>query len=207
MSERAGFFAEDDPLVHYDHRVVLQGVSWSLYEATMKTRTDSGLPRICYVDGTLELMTPSFDHEDLGFTLARLLLTYADEAQLDVNGFGSWTLKQRGRRAGLEPDQCFVVGASRRRIPDLAIEVIWTAGGLDKLEIYARLGVREVWVWRDRRLTAFVLGRKGYARRTTSAVLPELDLELLASFVPALNQSRAARLYRAALRRARKRRS
>jgi Uma2 family endonuclease len=46
--------------------------------------------------------------------------------------------------------------------PDLAIEVIWTSGGLDKREIYRALGVREVWFWRKGRLTVHALRPAGY---------------------------------------------
>jgi hypothetical protein len=36
-----------------------------------------------------------------------------------------------------------LIGADQTRgTSDLAIEVTWTSGGIDKLEVYARLGVR-----------------------------------------------------------------
>jgi hypothetical protein len=37
-------------------------------------------------------------------------------------------------------------------LPDVAIEVIWTRGGLDKLDVYRGLGVPEVWTWQEGRL-------------------------------------------------------
>ncbi|HEX7704323.1 MAG TPA: Uma2 family endonuclease, partial [Kofleriaceae bacterium] len=75
--------------------------------------------------------------------------------------------------------------------PDLAIEVVWTSGGLDKLEVYRRLGVGEVWHWKDDRLTVHVLGANGYELHDRSHCLPDIDLELLVSLLdlPTLNEA------------------
>jgi Uma2 family endonuclease len=99
-------------------------------------------------------MTPSIDHESLKKRLARLLEIYAE-----LEGYGSWTLKEQAKRLGVEADECYVLGPSDqpRRIPDIAIEVVWTSGGLDKLEAYRRLGVPEVWFWQDGALRVFLL--------------------------------------------------
>jgi Uma2 family endonuclease len=83
--------------------------------------------------------------------------------------------------------------------PDLAIEVVWTSGGIDKLAIYARLGVREVWFWRRGRLTAHVLGAGEYTEVTDSQVLPGIDLVELASHLDRATASQAMREYRAAI--------
>ncbi|MEO8840288.1 MAG: Uma2 family endonuclease, partial [Kofleriaceae bacterium] len=76
-------------------------------------------------------------------------------------------------------------------LPDLVIEVVWTSGGLDKLEVYRRLAVSEVWFWKDDRFTVHVFGPSGYALRERSAQLPDLDLALLASLLdlPTLNDA------------------
>jgi hypothetical protein len=48
----------------------------------------------------------------------------------------------------LEPLRPYVLGrVAAPKLPDLAIELTWTWGGLDKLEIYSKLGVPEVWYW------------------------------------------------------------
>jgi hypothetical protein len=45
--------------------------------------------------------------------------------------------------------------------------VIWTHGGLDKLEIYRGLGVREVWFWPEGRIEVHSL--RGGRYRLSSA--------------------------------------
>jgi len=52
--------------------------------------------------------------------------------------------------------------------PDLAIEVVGSSGGIDKLEIYRKLGVREVWYWQRRRITPYVLVGDAYEERAVS---------------------------------------
>jgi Uma2 family endonuclease len=83
--------------------------------------------------------------------------------------------------------------------PDLAIEVIWTSGGTNKLEVYRKLRVREVWYWQQGRITPHVLRGEAYEEASVSEVLPGLDLQLLASFVDRQPVSAAQREYSAAL--------
>jgi Uma2 family endonuclease len=101
-----------------------------------------------------------------------------------------------------EPDECYVVGrAEWPGRPDLASEVNWTSGGLDKLEVYDRLEVPEVWFWEDDRLTIHVRKAKGGdAKRMKSALFPTLDVEQFSSHVADPDQPRAVRTFLAALR-------
>lgn len=84
--------------------------------------------------------------------------------------------------------------------PDLAIEVVWTSGRIDKLEVYRKLGVKEVWYWRKGEIHPYVLRAGQYKRVARSKALPALDLVELASFVEHVGTSRAIRAYRTALR-------
>jgi Uma2 family endonuclease len=182
-----------------DQRVFLRGVDWSQYEAILAMRGESAAVRVSYLEGVLELMSPSEEHERLKKMLARLVEAYAEELGLDLEGIGSWTLKRREHERGAEPDECYSLGPVRE-VPDLAIEVIWTSGGLDKLEIYRRLGVREVWLWRRGEIEVFALHGDRYERASRSGLLPQLDLMLVRSLLDAPSQSAAVRELRARLR-------
>lgn len=183
-----------------DHRVLLHALTWDQYEATLAMRGDRSAPRIAYLDGELEIMSPSIHHERRKKLLARLVEAYAEEQGLALNAYGSWTLKDRTADAAAEPDECYVLGTHVPDRPDLAIEVVWTSGGLPKLEIYRRLRVREVWIYEDARLRFFRLRGERYREVPRSVLLPELDATLLASFVEERDQTAAVRAYRAALR-------
>lgn len=183
-----------------DQRVVLHGVSWEQYEAVLAMRGERGVPRITYLDGELELMTPSRDHETRKKLLARLVEAYAEQAGVDLDGLGSWTLNRRPEESGAEPDESYIVGDRAVDRPDFAIEVVWTSGGLSKLEVYRRLGVPEVWLYRDGRLRFYLLAGDRYEEHPRSRVLPGLDPDLLARFLGETNQTRAVRAFRDALR-------
>jgi Uma2 family endonuclease len=60
------------------------------------------------------------------------------------------------------------------------VEVVWTSGGLDKLEIYRRIGVPEVWFWIQGTISVHRLVDDAYTKVETSALVPGLDLKLLA---------------------------
>jgi Uma2 family endonuclease len=153
------------------------------------------------LNGEIELMSPSRNHEGIKTLMGGLIEAYAVETGLDMSGYGSWTLKNESKGAGTEPDECYVVGDVSKQTPDLALEVVWTHGGLDKLEIYARLGVREVWIWDQASgIRIFVLREGRYEKVPASEIFPALDIALLASFVGSTNHSRAVRDYLAALR-------
>ncbi len=84
-------------------------------------------------------------------------------------------------------------------IPDLAIEVVRTSGGIDKLEVCRGLGVPEVWVWQDAALRVFVLEGERYRTSPRSRLIPDLDPALLARFMTTGSQTEAVRAYRQAL--------
>lgn len=52
--------------------------------------------------------------------LARLLQAWADHHAIELNGFGSWTLKSPPAEVSAEPDECYVLDAPRKDLPDLA---------------------------------------------------------------------------------------
>jgi hypothetical protein len=92
-------------------------------------------------------MSPSRYREMANTQLARLLEAFADERGIELEGFGSWTIKSELRERGVEPDECYVVGAvtGAPERPDFAVEVVHTSGGIDKLAVYQGLEVPEVW--------------------------------------------------------------
>ena len=183
----------------YDQRVILHDVSWEQFETILAIRGDRAGVRMAYLDGELELMSPSRGHERLKKLMSRLLEAWANERGIELEGYGSETmLSARGRR-GAEPDECYAVGGEKERA-DLAIEVVWTSGGLDKLAIYRGLGVREVWVWERERFGLYAIRGDRYEPIERSLVLPDFDLALFVSFLGESNQSRAVRAFRATLR-------
>jgi len=152
--------------------------SWAAFEAYLDERGDA-LPRVSYLEGTLQLMSPSGDHENIKRRLTALIDAYLDHVGIPFDGIGAWLLKNAERSAGLEPDECYILGDPGKPRPDLAIEVIWTSGSIDKLQIYERLGVPEVWFWKNDVVDVYFLMATGYERQASSRLLPEFPFEVL----------------------------
>ena len=183
-----------------DKIVVLRGLRWSDYQRMLEVRGDAAVPRLAYLDGELEIMTPSRPHESIKSRIARLVEVWCSEKGIEFSPYGSWTLEKKAAERGLEPDECYVFGqVAEPERPDLAIEVVWTAGGLKKLDIYASLGVPEVWFWRRGLITVHVLDGTTYSDTSSSRLLPGIDLPQLVSFLDRPTASQGMREYRAAL--------
>ncbi len=188
------------PLATVDQRVILNGISWRDY-CVLRELLDSPRVRMTYLYGSLEILSPSRLHEDVKKRIARLLELYAMERDIPLYAYGSMTLKHEPKERGLEPDECYVVGAPQSEgFPDLAIEVVVTRGGIDKLEVYREFGVREVWTWDEGRIFVDVLGPQGYEERAASEVIAGIDLVTLATLAAEADQHAALKDLRARLR-------
>jgi Uma2 family endonuclease len=184
-----------------DKIVVLRRATWADYQRLLEMRGDASSPRIAYLEGELEIMAPSRPHESIKSVIGRLVEVWCLEHDIEFGTYGSWTLESKETASGAEPDECYVFGDVSEPVrPDLAIEVVWTSGGIDKLALYARLEVREVWFWRRGRLTVHVLRGDAYEEAASSQVLAGIDLAELARYLERAPTSRAIRDYRDALR-------
>ena len=190
---------DDGP--HEDHFVWLHDVSWEDYERILELRGDHSSPRIAYLEGELEIMSPSDSHESIKSVIGCLVEVWCLEKDVEFTTVGSWTLKNKAEKRGVEPDECYIFGPFRSAPqPHLAIEVIWTSGSLNKLEIYRKLGVAEVWMWRRGRITPHVLRGENYEAAAKSTVLAGIDLDELVKFLDRPTTSAAIRAYRDHLR-------
>ena len=183
-----------------DERFTIRGVSFAQYEALRDMFDDRPGLRMTYLEGVLELMSPSPEHERIKTLVARLIELYALERNVDLDGYGSATFRKADKERGVEPDECYCIGEMKDERPDIAFEVVLTSGGLDKLAVYAGLGVPEVWFWKAKRFEIFRLGPAGYEPCDRSDLLPGLDFTMLAEFVGAQHQAQAVRAYRDRLR-------
>lgn len=198
-------YEQHDDRPKEDHVVRLSGVSWEDYERLLAMRGDHSAPRIAYLEGDVEIMSPSRSHEGIKSVIGRLVEVYCLENGIPFSTYGSWTLQSKDRSRGAEPDECYVFGDAAsvpgdEERPDLAIEVVWTSGRIDKLDIYRKLGVAEIWYWRKGRIQPYRLRGERYVPIEASEVLPGLDLELLTGFIDSVTTFAAIRGYQKALR-------
>lgn len=183
-----------------EQRLVLDGISWRQYELLLATLGDD-FPnlRLSYLEGRLEIMTTSPEHEELKTIIRMLLEAYFLETGIRFYGIGSATFRKAVKLRGLEPDECYCLG-QKKEFPDIAIEVVLSSGLVNKLDIYQGLGVTEVWQWQDGQFRIHHLRSTGYEVIASSELLPNLDLSLLTNYVKPAEQFDAVMAFRDRLR-------
>jgi Uma2 family endonuclease len=188
LSER---LQADDP----EERQIISGVSWEGYESLLNELGDSLRYRVTYLDGVLELVSPSRRHEINKTIIGSLLEAYCQEKRIRYFPLGSTTFRKEEKRGGTEPDESYCI-REEKEFPDLAIEVVVTSGGIDKLEVYKRLGVMEVWFFKKNQFEIYHLRGEADEKIIQSEVLPNLDLTVLAQYAVAPDPLDAALEFR-----------
>jgi Uma2 family endonuclease len=182
-------------------RLVLADVSWQTYGRFRRILEGRRSVRLTYDRGELEIMTITHEHESHGRFLGRMVIALTEELGLPIKEGGSTTFRRKRKRRGLEPDNCFWITKEplvRGKLkidlrtdppPDLAIEVDITHSSLDRMGIYAALGVSEVWHFDGQTLRFYHLGAgRRYAVVPSSRIFPHVTPADLAGFLPLRTQ-------------------
>lgn len=128
LQDLSEYLQIDDP----EERQIISSVSWEQYEAVLIGFGDNPGYHVTFLDGTLEIMSPSRRHEVSAENIGRLLEAYFEETRTRFWGLGSTTFRRAEKQGGTEPDKSYNLG-TEKAFSDLAIEVIVTSGGVDKL--------------------------------------------------------------------------
>jgi Uma2 family endonuclease len=154
---------------------------WRSYLALDEVLTDRGL-RIRFYRAAFEITSLAKEPQRLKSIIGILVQEFCDARGIAYSIIGSATNRLDGI-AGAEPDESFIFGSEDKDKPDLVIEVGLTSGGIDKCELWAELGARELWVWENDRLHAFALEKGIPMPLQNSGVLPGINLVMLAEVV------------------------
>ena len=189
-----GLLNQSLPWPEAGQHLVLSGISWTQYTTISDTLAGRHL-RITFDRGTLEIMTLSFLHERLAYLLGRFIDAVTEEMNIAMTSGRSTTCRREDLDRGLEPDNCYWLAHEaqvrhRDRIdlrtdppPDLAVEVEVSRTVLDRLTVYAALGVPEVWRFDGQTLRVLLRGTDGeYHESALSRALPFLPVAELLRF-------------------------
>ncbi len=160
-----------------DQRIVHHGM-WERFKFIQKGFEGSPGVRLFYYDGTIEILMPVQDHEAFAHVIGYLLTTFLVEQGIFFKPTGAMT-QERSGVVSVQADESYCIG-SVKQIPDLSIEVVFTSGGISKLERYKALGVPEVWFWEDGLLKIYHLQDGSYEKIDRSQLpgLSNLNLDL-----------------------------
>jgi Uma2 family endonuclease len=177
-------------------RVLLNSVSWRDYVAIGDLLRDRPALRLTYDRGRLEIMTTSSTHERLKKWLGRFVETIAEEYGVAILPGGSMTFQREDLERGFEPDECFWIANEARMRgradydptrdppPDLILEIEVTRSALNRMALFARLGVPEVWRFDGAAMHVHRLQPSGgYADAKSSSAFPAIRI---ADIVPYL---------------------
>ena len=191
---------EEAPNHAPEQRVVVCGISWKRYlDFDKKLGDDRPGPRLYFLEGELEIMTTSNEHERIKKWLGGFFEDYFLATGIEIMPRGQATMRLALKQAGAEPDESWCIGAEKE-FPDLVLEIALTSGGVSKLAVYQRFGVPEVWFWRKNRLEIHALGKAGaYERVQQSQLLPDLDISFIERCVAIQSWQEARKAFRAGL--------
>lgn len=174
--------------------VALRGVSWEFYERFLEEIGDQRMPH-SFVDGDLILMSPGSRHESLKGWMTYLVAALTEELGLPRRSIGSTTLKLALPSLGAEPDAGFLIAnagalSGKREWdpetdppPDLLVEVDITSSSLNRMPVYAALGIPEIWVYEGQALSVQILNEGEFHKSESSLSFPTLPLREFAAWI------------------------
>jgi Uma2 family endonuclease len=185
---------------HREGHVLIRDYGWEAYEAVLR---DPGIwhVRVTYDRGTLELQARSFTHERGHRTLRFVIDELAAACNTPMRAAGMTTLRRQDLLCGLDPDASYYTRNLQAYMqtvrekgeqhdlavvqpPDLAVEVDDSSSMLDRVGIYARLCVPEVWHRTGNRLSVCRLQPDGtYRKSTVSPTFPRVPLDEVMSIL------------------------
>jgi Uma2 family endonuclease len=178
--------------------MVLHNISWETYEHLLADRGDASVPRLTFDRGELEIMSPRPEHEDRTWATERLVEIVILAMGIEFRNAGSTTFRRQELERGIEPDACFYIqneSAVRHthdfdlRIvppPDLVIEIDVTSSSIDKLRLFAAVGIQEVWRHANGRFTFLLLSNDSYVASAESRALPQVTATDVSTLIAAV---------------------
>jgi Uma2 family endonuclease len=178
-----------------EQRTVLHNISWQTFETLLKETGEDRGSRFAYDCGTLEIMTPLYEHENPKIQFDRFIVALAEELEIEIKSAGSMTLKRKATNRGIEPDNCYYIqnepavrGKQELDLetdppPDLAVEIDITSSSVNKFGIYSALGVPELWRYNGRVLKFYQVAEGQYVEGEFSIAFPIVSVAEMSRFI------------------------
>ncbi|NEQ69953.1 MAG: Uma2 family endonuclease [Symploca sp. SIO2D2] len=147
-----------------EKRFLFRSLDWQRYQMLRETLSRDRNIRFIYMQGTLEVTMPLEIHEFSARLIEKFIWILVVELGMKVKTMGSTTLDKEELDKSAEPDDAYYiqnqplvagrdVDLERDPPPDLVVEVDITHTDINKLQLYAALGIPEFWryngeVWR-----------------------------------------------------------
>jgi Uma2 family endonuclease len=181
--------------------LMMTEVRWAEYERLLELREQSGIhAEINYLQGQLEIMTHGNIHERFKGLLGRIVSTLCVELQIPMVIGGNCTVQREDLDRGFEPDEWFYIGltatsmmepTAKRSLnfltdppPSLAIEIEISQRIVDRIDLYAAIGIPELWRFDGSRFGIWSLeSSRTYLPAQASRYFPGVSVSAIAGCV------------------------
>jgi Uma2 family endonuclease len=179
--------------------LVIHEFSWDDYEQLLEDLGEGSHLRVSYDCGRLAVLSPSPTHGQSAWFIELLVAAFCEIRGLHLRGFGQTTWKKKSVRKGLEADACYYVATripGNKNLsletdppPDICVEVDVTRNSVNKLSVYASLGIPEVWIYDESSFRFYALSDGKYSTIEESRFLLGLTGPVLAEAMEACRTS------------------
>ncbi|WP_020473102.1 Uma2 family endonuclease [Zavarzinella formosa] len=190
------------PYLSEGHHYLVNRVSWGAYEHLLiQLGVHHRRARVTFDRGELEFMSNTSIHERWKMAIDRMIAAFAEHVQVTADPTGEVTISRLDLQRGIQPDQSYyiqnVAGLVRHRplnfnidpVPDLAIEIEYSRTVIDRLPVFAALGIPELWVYDGERFQVLQLTAEGaYQEATASRCFPSMPLQLVVELLAVVSE-------------------
>ena len=175
--------------------VVLHNISWNSYKQITDSLQDETPAHFTFDRGKLEIIVLSLKHENLKKILAMLFEKLSEALDIEIFAGGSTTFQRKDLERGFEPDECYYVqnadlmrGKDAVNLDfdpplDLTIEIDVKHSSLNRMSIFAAIGIPEIWRYDAECLEIYLLKDDVYEKIKTSSVLPKVTADRLSELI------------------------
>ena len=180
--------------IRAERRVVFNHLSWLSYRQILQALGENNRAHLFYDRGTLEITMPLEEQEFYRELIGLFIRILVVELGLKIKSLGSTTLAREDLERGAEPDNAYYIQNQAKVLgkrinltedppPDLVVEVDITHTDINKLALYARLGVPELWRFNGQIWRIYRLDKGVYQERELSRSFPLFPKTKLYEFV------------------------
>jgi Uma2 family endonuclease len=178
-----------------ENRTAIHNISWQTFKAMLADMGDNRSSRLAYDNGVVEIMAPHMPHESSNRLIDNFVIFMCEELGLEVRSAGSLTLTRDDLHKGAEPDSSFYIkneSLVRNKIdidlnilppPDLVLEVEYSSPKIDKLFLYAAMGIPEFWRYNGSLLRVYILQNQQYSEVELSQIFAPVPVKDIPRFI------------------------
>lgn len=177
-----------------EKRIVFHNLNWQRYKQIFNALGEQGSARFTYDRGTLEITKPLEEHEFARIFIGLFIRILVFEKWIKIKTMGSTTLDYPELDISAEPDNSYYIEnqpkVAGRKVdfatdppPDLVVEVDITRTQINKLRLYASMGVPEFWRYNGEELRIYRLENRQYMEIKNSSTFLDMDKAKLYEFL------------------------